>query len=150
MADCWLRDWDNPDDKDSTGYFGSECDGGYAQYTKAHRKNVQVVKSGLSSAELATFSCSYTTAENLLNRVGCKEGDSVLITGASGGVGSALIQLAKRRGAKTIAMASEAKHEDVAKLEPTAILPRSPQNLSKALKEAIGQDKVRYCQVTER
>ena len=103
MADCWLRDWDNPDDKDSTGYFGSECDGGYAQYTKAHRKNVQVVKSGLSSAELATFSCSYTTAENLLNRVGCKEGDSVLITGASGGVGSALIQLAKRRGAKTIA-----------------------------------------------
>jgi NADPH:quinone reductase-like Zn-dependent oxidoreductase len=142
MADCWLRDWDNPDDKDSTGYFGSECDGGFAQYTKAHRKNVQVVNSELSDAELATFSCSYTTAENLLNRVGCKEGDSVLITGASGGVGSALIQLAKRRGAKTIAMASEAKHEAVAKLEPTAILPRSPQNLSKALKEAIGQDKV--------
>lgn len=142
MADCWLRDWDNPDDKDSTGYFGSECDGGYAQYTKAHRKNLQVVNSEYSDAELATFSCSYTTAENLLDRVNCKKGDSVLITGASGGVGSALIQLAKRRGAKTIAMASEAKHEEVAKLEPTAILPRSPENLSKALKEAIGQDKV--------
>ena len=142
MADCWLRDWDNPQDKNSTGYFGSECDGGYAGYTKAHRCNVQPVNSELSDAELATFSCSYTTAENLLNRVGCKEGDTVLITGASGGVGSALIQLANRRGAKTIAMASEAKHADVAKFNPTAILPRSPENLSKALKEAIGQDTV--------
>ena len=142
MADCWLRDWDNPQDKNSTGYFGSECDGGFAQYTKANRHNLQVVNSNLSDAELATFSCSYTTAENLLNRVGCKESDTVLITGASGGVGSALIQLAKRRGAKTVAMASKAKHADVAKLEPTAILPRSPQNLSKALKDAIGQDTV--------
>lgn len=142
MADCWLRNWDNPQDKNSTGYFGSECDGGFAQYTKAHRHNVQVVNSELSSAELATFSCSYTTAENLLNRVGCTADDTVLITGASGGVGSALIQLAKRRGAKTIAMASEAKHDDVAKLEPTAILPRSPENLTKALKEAIGQETV--------
>ena len=142
MADCWLRDWNNPLDKNSTGYFGSECDGGFAQYTKANRNNVQVVNSDLSDAELATFSCSYTTAENLLNRVGCTAEDTVLITGASGGVGSALIQLAKRRGAKTIAMASEGKHVEVAKLEPTAILPRSPQNLASALKEAIGQDTV--------
>lgn len=142
MADCWLRDWNDPIDKNSTGYFGSECDGGFAQYTKAHHKNILAINSNLSSAELATFSCSYTTAENLLNRVGCKEGDSVLITGASGGVGSALIQLANRRGAKTIAMASEAKHKDVAKFNPSAILPRSPDNLSNALKEAIGQEKV--------
>lgn len=142
MADCWLRDWDNPEDKNSTGYFGSECDGGFAQYTKAHRKNVMPVNSELSDAELATFSCSYTTAENLLNRVGCKKDDTVLITGASGGVGSALIQLANRRGAKTVAMASEAKHSQVAKFNPTAILPRSPKNLSQALKDAIGQEKV--------
>ncbi len=142
MADCWLRDWDNPLDKNSTGYFGSECDGGFAEYTKANRHNLQVVNSELSSAELATFSCSYTTAENLLNRVGCKQGDTVLITGASGGVGSALIQLANRRGAKTIAMASESKHGDVAKFNPTAILPRSPTNLAKALKDIIGQETV--------
>jgi len=140
MADCWLRDWDNPTDKNSTGYFGSECDGGYAEYTKANRYNVQAVNSNLSSAELATFSCSYTTAENLLNRVGCTKGDTVLITGASGGVGSALIQLANRRGAQTIAMASEGKHDAVANFNPTAILPRSPKNLAKALKDTIGQD----------
>lgn len=142
MADCWLRDWNNPLYKNSTGYFGSECDGGFAEYTTAHHKNVQAINSGLSSAELATFSCSYTTAENLLNRVGCQTNDTVLITGASGGVGSALIQLAKRRGAKTIAMASEAKHDMVAKLEPTAILPRSPENLPQALEKAINQSSV--------
>ncbi len=142
MADCWLRDWNNPEDKNATGYFGSECDGGFAQYTKVHHMNVQAVNSDLSDAELATFSCSYTTAENLLNRVECKKGDTVLITGASGGVGSALIQLANRRGAKTIALASEAKHKDVAKFNPTAILPRSPENLPKALQEVIGQESV--------
>ena len=142
MADCWLRDWDNPEDKNATGYFGSECDGGFAQYTTAHRNNVQAVNSQLSDAELATFSCSYTTAENLLNRVECTEGDTVLITGASGGVGSALIQLANRRGARTIALASEAKHNDVARFNPTAILPRSPENLPKALQAAIGEESV--------
>jgi NADPH:quinone reductase-like Zn-dependent oxidoreductase len=142
MADCWLRNWDNPEDKNATGYFGSECDGGFAQYTTAHRNNVLPVNSDLSDAELATFSCSYTTAENLLNRVGCEKGDTVLITGASGGVGSALIQLANRRGAKTVALASESKHGDVARFSPTAILPRSPGNLAEALNETIGQKTV--------
>lgn len=142
MNDGWIRDWDNPASKHGVGYFGSERDGGYAEYTTIHQKQIQPVNSDLSDAELATFSCSYTTAENMLNRVGCGEGDTVLVPGASGGVGGALIQLANRRGAKTIAMASEAKHADVARFNPSAILPRSPENLSKALREAIGQDTV--------
>lgn len=142
MNDGWIRNWDDPTSKEGVGYFGSECNGGYAEYTTAHQQQIRPVSSDLSDAELATFSCSYTTAENLLNRVGCGSEDTVLITGASGGVGGALIQLANRRGAKTIAMASEAKHGEVAKLNPTAILPRSPDDLSGALEAAIGQDKV--------
>ncbi len=142
MNDGWIRDWDNPESYYNTGYFGSERDGGYAEYTTVHQKQILPVNSDLSDAELATFSCSYTTAENLLNRVNCQAGDSVLITGASGGVGSALIQLANRRGAKTIAMASEAKHAEVAKLNPSAILPRARDELGAALKEATGSDTV--------
>lgn len=142
MNDGWIRNWDDPASMYGTGYFGSECNGGFAEYTTVHQKQILPVESPLSDAELATFSCSYTTAENLLNRVGCKQGDRVLITGASGGVGSALIQLVNRRGAKTYAMASEAKHTDVAKLNPTAILPRSPDNLAQALKEATGEESV--------
>ena len=142
MNDGWIRHWDNPKEIVGVGYFGSERDGGYAEYTTVHQQQILPVESDLSAAELATFSCSYTTAENLLNRVNCGPNDTVLITGASGGVGSALIQLAKRRGANTVAMASEAKHPDVAKLEPTAILPRSPEDLAGALEAATGSREV--------
>lgn len=142
MNDGWIRNWEDPSSKLGVGYFGSECDGGFAEYTTVHQKQILPVNSDLTDAELATFSCSYTTAENLLNRVGCGPDDTVLITGASGGVGGALIQLAKRRGAKTVALASEAKHEQVAKLEPTAILPRAPENLAQALKSATGSSEV--------
>lgn len=142
ITDNWLRNWDDPLNKEGVGYFGSERDGGYAEYTTVDARNVGVVESDLSDAELATFSCSYTTAEGMLARADVKAGDVVLITGASGGVGSALIQLANRRGATTVALASEAKHDDVAKLNPTAILPRSPENLAQALKEAIGRETV--------
>ena len=88
-----------------------------------------VVESDLTDAELATFSCSCTTAEGMLNRASVEAGDTVLVPGASGGVGGALVQLAKRRGARTIAMASEAKHAGVAKLGPDLILPRAPEDL---------------------
>jgi NADPH:quinone reductase-like Zn-dependent oxidoreductase len=43
------------------------------------------------------------------------------------------VQLAKRRGARVIAMASEAKHADVANLGPDIILPRAPKDLRGAL-----------------
>ncbi len=142
MNDGWVRNWDDPTSKLGVGYFGSERDGGFAEYTTVNQQQILPVECDLSDAELATFSCSYTTAENLLNRVGCGPDDTVLITGASGGVGGALIQLAKRRGAKTVALASEAKHEQVAQLEPTAILPRAPENLAAALEEATGSPEV--------
>jgi NADPH:quinone reductase-like Zn-dependent oxidoreductase len=70
----------------------------------------------------------------MLMRANVGANDTVLIPGASGGVGGALIQLAKRRGARVIAMASQAKHADVATLNPDVILPRAPANLRAALK----------------
>ncbi|MGC3940150.1 alcohol dehydrogenase family protein [Roseobacter sp. EG26] len=142
MIDCWLRDWDDPFNKDKTGYFGSECDGGFAEFAVADYRNVHPVESAMSDAELATFSCSYSTAEGMLSRAQVGDGDTVLVTGASGGVGSALIQLAKRRGARVVCLASEGKHAEVAPLNPAAILPRAPTDLSSALNDAIGRDTV--------
>ena len=142
MLDCWLRDWTDVENRDKTGYFGSERDGGFAQYTTADRRNVMAVNSDLSDAELATFSCSYTTAEGMLNRAAVGADDVVLVTGASGGVGSALIQLAKRRGATVVGLASEAKHAQMAALGADALLPRAPSHLGKALQAAIGRDSV--------
>ncbi len=139
IADCWLRNWPDPLDRNAAGYFGSERDGGFARYTTIDARNVGVVNSTLTDAELATFSCSYTTAEGMLARARVGKGDRVLITGASGGVGSALIQLANRRGAVTIALASPAKHTDLARLNPAHILDRAPKDLAAALRQTTGQ-----------
>ncbi len=135
ITDCWLRDPDDPMNKDKTGYFGSERDGGFAEYTTIPAVNAIAIQSPLSDAELATFSCSYSTAEGMLTRAKVTEADTVLVPGASGGVGGALVQLAKRRNARVIAMASEVKHDDVALLGPDVILPRAPDDLRKSLIE---------------
>lgn len=133
ITDNWLRDSEEPLNKDKTGYFGSERDGGFAEFTTIPAENARAVRSVLSDAELATFSCSYSTAEGMLTRAEVGDADTMLIPGASGGVGGALVQLAKRRGARVIAMASQAKHGDVAQLGPDRILPRAPERLGSAL-----------------
>lgn len=133
ITDNWLRPADDPTDMDRTGYFGSECDGGFAEYTVISERNVVPVDAPFSDAELATFSCSYSTAEGMLTRAQVGSEDTVLVPGASGGVGGALVQLAKRRGARVIALASEVKHPDVAALGADVVLPRTPEDLRNLL-----------------
>lgn len=142
LVDPWLRDWTDPLNMDRSGYFGSECDGGFAQYTVVDARNVHPIDSTMSDQELATFATSYVTAENMLRRAEVGDGDVVLIPGASGGVGSALIQLARRRGAQTVAMCSEDKAQAVRAVGADAVLPRSPQCLEDALRESIGRGSV--------
>ena len=142
LIDTWLRDWDDPMNRDKCGYYGSECDGGFAEFTKIDARHVHPVESGLTDAELATFATAFITAENMLHRANVGAGDTVLIPGASGGVGSALIQLAHRRGAETVAMCGADKREAVAALGSKAVLDRSPPDLKAALKAATGRDEV--------
>jgi hypothetical protein len=78
--------------------FGSECDGAFAQYTKAPSCETFSVDCDWSDIELATLPCAYSTAEGMLHRANVAAGETVVITGASGGVGSSAVQLAKRRG----------------------------------------------------
>ena len=138
ITDGWLRDTKEPENMNKVGYFGSERDGGFAEYTTTPARNALAVTSDLSDAELATFSCSYSTAEGMLTRAQVGPDDTVLIPGASGGVGGALVQLAKRRGARVIAMASDMKQKDVAVHFPDKILPRAPENL----RVALGDEKI--------
>ncbi len=93
-----------------TPFLGSERDGGFAEYVSAPAGDVYPVATTLTDAQLAAVPCAYGTAENLLERAGVKSGETVLITGASGNVGIALVQLAKRRGANVTAVAGKAKH----------------------------------------
>ena len=142
LIDTWLRDWDDDMNMDKCGYYGSEADGGFAQYTTAPARNVHAVDSALSDAELATFATSYITAENMLHRAQTGEGDRVLVPGASGGVGSALIQLAKRRGASVVALCGEAKAGQVRDAGADWVLPRAPGDLGAALEQATGKSQV--------
>ena len=96
----------------ATWTFGSECDGAFAEYTKTFAVDALPVQSDWTDEELASIPCAYSTAEGMLQRIGLKD-ERVLITGASGGVGSAAIQLAKRRGARITAMTSADKADDV-------------------------------------
>ena len=112
--------------------MGSECDGAFAQYMVAFSEETYKIDSDWSDIELASVPCAYSTAENLLERSGVKANEVVLITGASGGVGSAAVQLAKRRGAEVIAIASKEKAIEVQKIGADLVIKRD-QSLNDAL-----------------
>lgn len=138
LIDPWLLghgDWLNTK---NSGYFGSECDGGFAEYTKVRAANAIPVRSGLSDAELATFPCAYTTAENLVQRTAPRPGETVVITGASGGVGSAAIQLCRLRGCRVIAIASPSKAEGLRGLGAEVVIDRNCPDLETAIRDAAG------------
>ena len=138
ITDGWLRDPDDLKDINKTGFYGSERDGGFAEYATTPARNALAITSDLTDAELATFSCSYSTAEGMLTRAHVTAHDTVLVPGASGGVGGAVVQLAKRRGARVIALALDAKHGDVAALGADVVLPRAPADL----RAALGSEKI--------
>jgi NADPH:quinone reductase-like Zn-dependent oxidoreductase len=108
--DCWT--------------FGSECDGAFAQYTKAPSRETYKVDCDWSDVELASLPCAYSTAEGMLHRANVRAGDHVVITGASGGVGSAAVQLAKRRGSTVTAVAAPSKADEVRALGADRVIPR--------------------------
>ncbi len=118
-------------------YFGSERDGAFAQFASVPAVHAHAITSDLSDAELASFPCSYAAAENMLTRLDLKPGETALITGASGGVGSAAVQLAKRRGATVLAIAGASKAAAVSGLGAARVLPRDAP-----LRAALGQDSV--------
>ena len=103
--------------------LGSECDGAFAQYTRAPARETYRVECDWSDAELASIPCAYSTAENMLHRAGVGA-ERVLVTGASGGVGSAAVQLARRRGSRVIAIASTAKMDDLRALGADEVIDR--------------------------
>jgi len=121
----------------SPWYIGSECDGGFAEFVTVAARHAYPIETALSDAELASFPCSYSTAENMLTRAQVHKTDTVLITGASGGVGSAAIQLAKARGARVIAVAGESKLQSVLEVGADQALIRGTKLLAKLGENAV-------------
>lgn len=117
--------------------YGSEIDGGFAQYAVAPAAESYAITSDWSDAELASIPCAYSTAENMLHRTNVKAGETVLITGVSGGVSSAAVQLAKRRGARVIAVTNKSKADEVKALGADELVFRG-----ESIVEKIGADQL--------
>lgn len=138
IVDPWLLgtgDWMDPV---NAPYYGSECDGGFAEYTTIRASNAYRIDSQLTDAELATFPCALTTAETLVLRAEPKPGETVVVTGASGGVGSTAIQLCRLRGVRVIGIASAAKHSLLLKAGCDAVIDRSEPDLEAAIRKTAG------------
>ena len=115
-----------------TVWFGSDFDGAFSQYALAPAFEVFPVRSELGNEELAAVPCSYGTAENMLQHAAVQPGQHVVVTGASGGVGSAAVQLAALRGAEVTAVTSAGKAADVLSLGAARAVDRG-DDLSAAL-----------------
>ena len=91
--------------------------GGYSRYIVLPESQPVRVPAGLDPAEAVSLVLNYTTAYQLIHRIAkLGEGDSVLIHGAAGGVGTAALQLGRLDGLKMFGTASKAKHDLVATL----------------------------------
>jgi NADPH:quinone reductase-like Zn-dependent oxidoreductase len=119
------------------GYIGSERDGGFAEFACAPDANAHAIDCGLSDPELATFMTAYLTAEHMLNRAAVAAGETVLVTGASGGVGSALVQLARLRGARVAAVVGKGKEGPLETLGVEAVLFRGETDTRRILEDRL-------------
>ncbi|WP_328187801.1 alcohol dehydrogenase catalytic domain-containing protein [Marinobacter sp. OP 3.4] len=108
-------------------YYGHGADGGFAEYVAVPSDQFHhVPKPDLADAELAAMGmCSYQTAYHMMTSARIKAGERVLVTGASGGVGTALIQLCRIVGAIPYALSQQSKADALKALGAEAVLDRS-------------------------
>lgn len=137
LVDAWIRD--EAGQLELARYLGSDRDGGFADYVTVPTGNAHALDTDLSDVELASFPCSYATAEHMLERAGVTSGQWVLVTGASGGVGGGLIQLAKRRDANVVAVAGQAKLDRVAAIGADVVIARETDSVAQAVVDAVGK-----------
>ncbi|MFF3380634.1 alcohol dehydrogenase family protein [Streptomyces sp. NPDC002680] len=139
IVDPSVRDAELPLHAQLVQYLGSERDGGYADYVAVPEGNAHRIDSRLSDAELATFPCSYDTAEEMLQRARLADGETIVVTGAAGGVGTALIQLASLRGARVVAIAGAAKEKRLRALGAHEFVARESDDILREIEGVIGE-----------
>src|SRR6202051_1426889 len=109
----------NPVDK-RKGLMGEMLDGGMAEYCLVAADQLVAMPDGVSFAEAASLPVAYGTAHRMLiTHKTIKPGDRVLVLGASGGVGTGCVILAKLLGAEVIACASS--EEKMARLKELGV-----------------------------
>lgn len=142
-CDPYFRDPEDMTGLESSAFLGSERNGSFAQFTTVPAENVHIIPegTGLADEAIVTLPCSGGTAMNMLLMAGVKAGDRVLVTGASGGVGSLLVQIAKHLGAEVVAVASASKHAALLALGADSCIDRNATDLAAQALEAMDGQK---------
>ncbi len=119
---------------------GSQMVGAFAEQAVLPRDRLSPLPAGMSFAEGASFGVTGRTACTALVSVAdARPGDWVAVTGAAGGVGSAALDVARRLGCRTLALAStEAKRSACLEWGADAALLSGRANLKEAIREVTG------------
>ncbi|GAA1774157.1 alcohol dehydrogenase family protein [Streptomonospora arabica] len=140
VVDPAIYDADGPD-ANPIGLMGSERDGGYAEYVTAPAQRVHdMAESPLTDDQLAALPTAYGTALGMIERGRLREGETVLVSGASGGVGLALVQIARARGARVLAVSSGSKIGPVREAGAHVMIDRArdvPEQIRAAAPEGV-------------
>ncbi|MGB9373050.1 MAG: zinc-binding dehydrogenase [Jiangellales bacterium] len=124
-------------DADVIALLGSERDGGFAEAVVVDAAQVHDVSgSPLTDAQLACLPIAYGTAAGMLARGRAADGECVVVTGASGGVGVALVQLAAAAGLRVVALSTRDKAERLIELGADAVVDRHSSTLTDDLAAA--------------
>jgi alcohol dehydrogenase len=133
-----------PTDENPVGFvaLGSEIDGAFAEYCLMKTDDLYDVSDApLSDIEIAAIPCGFGTAMGLLDRAQVAAGQEVLITGASGNVGLAAVQLASGMGARVTGIAAQSKAATVREEGAAVIMSRDsplPRNRYHAVIDLVG------------
>ncbi|WP_062207230.1 zinc-binding dehydrogenase [Streptomyces sp. NBRC 109706] len=131
VVDPAIYDGEGPD-ANPVGLMGSERDGGYAEFVTAPAARVHdMTDSPLTDDQLAALPVAYGTALGMIERGGLREGETALVSGASGGVGLALVQIARARGARVLAISSGSKSEAVREAGAHEVVDRAAGTLAR-------------------
>lgn len=114
----------------------SDWNGGYAEKVAVPARNIIKLPPSLKSETAATLAVSYLVAWNMLRTNGAGKGKTILVYGATSGVGMATIQLAEALGAKVITTVSgDEKRKFAEKLGVWYIIDRASQNIVEEVKK---------------
>ncbi|MEO0773656.1 MAG: zinc-binding dehydrogenase [Pseudomonadota bacterium] len=133
-----------PTEENPVGFeaLGSEYDGAFAEYCVVQAADLyDVTASPLSDVEIAAIPTAFGTAAGLLHRARVGHGQQVLVTGASGGVGLAAVQLAAKMGARVTGVSSASKAQMVREAGATEVLERGadlPEDQFHAVIDVVG------------
>ena len=123
------------------GMLGEKAPGAAAEYLAVPLENLVRIPEGVSFEQAAALPVAYGTALRMIEeRARVQPGETVLVLGATGGVGSCCVQLCKRIGARVIATGGSArKQECLRALGADHVLPSRSTEMVRQVREIAGR-----------